>query len=289
LSTCCLLGTNPRRRLETNMTKPTIAFIGGGQLTEFLLDNLLGTETVAKERVIVSDPDLKRRDHLEQKFAVETTADNVEAADRAGLVFICVRPQDIKRVIDDLGRVRFSEDHVLATLSGGIPIQRYAELRSRLPVVRALPNPPSQIGLGSVAVVFNEFVSSLQRMEILELFESMGKVEILAEEHMNAATALSGPAPVLLFFEALIDAGVRLGLERATSESIAHQTIVGVLEVWRRRQVSPEDLLREACTPGGLSEESIAVLEKLGFQAVIIEAIRDTAQKAERLAGISQG
>jgi pyrroline-5-carboxylate reductase len=183
----------------------------------------------------------------------------------------------------------FSEGQLLATLSGGIPIQRYAGLRSGLPVVRALPNPPSQIGEGSVAVAFNEFVTGPQRTVLMTLFESMGKVEILAEEHMNAATALSGPAPVLLFFEALIDAGVRLGLERDTSASIAHQTIVGVLEVWRRRRIPPPELLREACTPGGLSEESVAVLQKLEFPRAVFESIRDAALKAERLARISGG
>jgi pyrroline-5-carboxylate reductase len=78
-----------------------------------------------------------------------------------------------------------------------------------------------------------------------------------------------------------------LGLERGTSESIAHQTIVGVLEVWRRRQIPPVELLNEACTPGGLSEESIAVLERHEFSLAVFESIRDAALKAGRLAEIS--
>ncbi len=267
------------------MKEQTIAFVGGGKLTEFILENLLGTKTVVAECLIVSDPNPARCAHLASKFSIETTPDNVRAADRADLVFICVRPQDIEPVIADLERAELSEGAVLVTLAAGVPMQKYAGLGHALPVVRALPNPPSQIGQGSVAVVFNEFVSDRQHREALELFGSMGKVEILKEEHMNAATALSGPAPVLLFFEAMIQAGVRLGLERNTSESIAHQTVVGVMEVWKQQPASPQELLHEACTPGGLSEESVAVLEKHGFQTAVVEAIRGAAIKAARLAG----
>lgn len=267
------------------MKDQTIAFVGGGKLTEFILENLLGTKTIMTKRLIVSDPNPARCTHLASKFSVETTADNVHAADRADLVFICVRPQDIEPVVADLERAEFSEGVVLVTLAAGIPMQKYAGLGHALPVVRALPNPPSQIGQGSVAVIFNEFVSDLQHREALELFGSMGKVEILKEEQMNAATALSGPAPVLLFFEAMIQAGVQLGLERDTSLSIAHQTIVGVMEVWKQQQVSPQEMLLEACTPGGLSEESVAVLKKHGFRTAVVAAIRDAALKAERLAG----
>ena len=76
-----------------------------------------------------------------------------------------------------------------------------------------------------------------------------------------------------------------MGMDRETSLKIAYQTIVGVMEVWKQRQVPLDQLLNEACTPGGISEESLLTLEKRGFQAAVGEAIQNATLKAEKLGG----
>ena len=106
-----------------------------------------------------------------------------------------------------------------------------------------------------------------QKSEIFELFASLGEYVVLSEENINAVTALSSPASTYLFFESLIDAGVGVGIDRDMSTQIVYQTIVGAMEVWKQRQDSPQDLLSEACTPGGVSVESISTLEQYMFKS----------------------
>jgi pyrroline-5-carboxylate reductase len=95
--------------------------------------------------------------------------------------------------------------------------------------------------------------------------------------------ALSSPVTTYLFFQSLIDAGIRAGIDRETSTKVVYQTIVGAMEIWNQRQISPHELLSEASTPGGISVESIFTLEKYAFRAALNEAINTAVLKAENL------
>ena len=271
------------RRIELSIKNKTIAFIGGGHITEMIVENLTISKVVSSENLIVSDPDTVRLEKLFQKFSVQTTSNNLEAVNRGDVVFINVRPQVVNEVVDELSRNPVSEEKVFVTLAAGITMEKYIELGKKLPVVRALPNPPSQIGQGIIAMVFNQYVSDIQQTDILELFDSMGEIIIMKEEHINLSTALSSPVATLLFFQSLIDAGVRMGMDRDTSTKISYQTIIGVLAVWKQRQIPLDRLMDEACTPGGISVESVKTLKEHGFQTAIGEAIRNATIKAEQL------
>jgi pyrroline-5-carboxylate reductase len=142
--------------------------------------------------------------------------------------------------------------------------------------------------MGIVALAFNPYVNDEQRSEISELFASLGESVVLAEEKINAVTALSSPAVTYLFFQSLIDAGIRAGIDRETSTKVVYQTIVGAMEVWKKRQVSPHHLLSEASTPGGISVESIFTLEQYAFRAALNEAIGNAALKATKLGDAAQ-
>jgi pyrroline-5-carboxylate reductase len=95
--------------------------------------------------------------------------------------------------------------------------------------------------------------------------------------------ALSSPVTTYIFFQSLIDAGIRAGIDRDTSTKVVYQTIVGAMEIWNQRQISPHELLSEASTPGGISVESIFTLEKYAFRAALNEAINTAVLKAENL------
>lgn len=265
------------------LDEKTIAFIGAGHITSILLDNLVKAGNLRAHRLFASDPDKDKLQQLHDNYGIVTTEDNLEAVEKGEFIFINVRPQVVRIVIDELSRKRFPKNRLIVTLAAGIPINAYEGLGHNIPVVRALPNPPSQIGMGIAALAFNPFVSDEQKSDIFELFASLGEYVVLQEEIINAVTALSSPASTYLFFESLIDAGVRAGINREMSTKIVYQTIVGSMEVWKQRQVSPHDLLTEASTPGGISVESISTLEQYAFKAALIEAIGKAAKKAEKL------
>jgi pyrroline-5-carboxylate reductase len=262
-----------------------IAFIGGGHITEIILGNLIGTGTVPPGNMTVSDPVRERLDHLRDRFGIQPSPSNADAVGFGDFVFINVLPQVVSQVIEELKDCPFSGRKVIVTLAAGIPMGAYTVWKDAIPVVRALPNPPSQIGKGVIALAFNGNVTENQRQDVLALFSSMGETVILKEELINAVTALSTPATVYFFFQALIDAGVRAGIDRETSARIVSQTIMGSMEVYRHRRTPPHELMSEASTPGGISVECLFTLDRYAFRAALNEAVQNGAQKAARLGG----
>jgi pyrroline-5-carboxylate reductase len=265
------------------LNKKTIAFIGAGHITSILLNNLVKAGNLQAHRLVVSDPNKDKLQQIQYTYGIVMAKDNPEAVEKGDFIFINVRPQVVGEVIDELSRKQLPKNKLIVTLAAGIPINAYESLGDNLPVVRALPNPPSQIGMGIAALAFNPFVTDEQKSDIFEFFASLGEYVVLGEENINAVTALSSPASTYLFFESLIDAGVRAGIDREMSTKVVYQTIVGAMEVWNQRQASPQDLLTEASTPGGISVESISTLEQYAFKAALIEAISKAALKAEKL------
>lgn len=261
----------------------TLAFIGGGHITEILLHNFVGSQAISPAAVIVSDPLKERRRRLEEAFGVETTMDNAAAAATGSLIFINLRPEVVPTAIPELLRASLTRSQVVISLAAGIPLSRYAALGPEQPLVRALPNPPSQIGQGVVALALTPQLDEAQRAVVTALFARLGQVVEVDEAYLNLITALSSPAATYLFLEALVDAGVRGGLSRTVATKIAGQTIAGSLAVWRERGSSPADLIAEAATPGGVSVETLFVLEQHAFKGAIMEAIARGAERAAAL------
>ncbi len=261
----------------------TIAFIGGGHITSIIIENLTNSKKTRGRQLFVSDPDPKKLESLQQQFGVQTVEHNRQAVDAADFIFCNVLPQVVGSVIDELKEKEIAKDKAIISLAAGIPMNSYAALGDDIPVARALPNPPSQIGKAIVALAFNPYVTETQKADVIELFSCLGTVVFLSEENINAVTALSSPVTTHLFFQALIDAAVRLGIDRETSTTIAYHTITGSMELWNTRQVSPCDLIGEASTPGGISTEVMHTLEKKAFKAIISEAMEAGYQKASKL------
>ena len=265
------------------LNERTFAFIGAGHITSIILSNLANAGKVHALRLVASDPNRQKLQQLHDDYGIVMAKDNLEAVAKGDFIFINVRPQVVANVIEELVREQLPKNKLIVTLAAGIPMNAYERLGDKLPVVRALPNPPSQIGMGIAALAFNPYVTDEQKGDIFEFFASLGKHVVLGEESINAVTALSSPASTYLFFESLIEAGVSTGIDRDMSTNIVYQTIVGAMEVWNKRQVSPKELLREASTPGGISVESVSTLEQHAFKAALIEAIGNAALKAEKL------
>ena len=264
-----------------------IALIGGGHITEIILDNLIANQTLLPEQVIVSNRSGGKLRHLESRFGVTTTLNNLVAIQQADLILINVPPSNVPSVIQDLESADLNLSQIVISLAAGISLNRYGSLHLNQPLVRALPNPPSRIGQGVIALHFNQAVSDEQAGLVHTFFSTMGQVVTIEEAHFNVVTALTSPVATYLFFEALVDAGVRGGLKRPTATEIAAQTILGSMGVWQDGDSSPYQLMAEASTPAGISVESLFTLEKLGFKPTVMEAIAQGAARAEEL-GSSQ-
>ena len=197
-----------------------VAILGGGKIGESLLAGLLSSGWRTADEVVVTGRREERIAELADRYGVPVTLDNAAAVDDAGLIVVSVKPQDIETLLQELtGRI--TPEQTVLSVAAAIPtaaIERH--LSGEIPVVRAMPNAPATVHEGIAGIC----PGAHARDEHLELAEEalthLGAVVRVAEPYMDAVTAVSGsgPAYFALLAEAMIEAGILLGLGRETSK-----------------------------------------------------------------------
>lgn len=260
-----------------------IGFIGGGHITEMLLSRLVSSGVVPPDRISVSDIDKARLGALRERFGVTPALDNRETFACSDLTLVCVQPQVVPLLVEDLKGV-LVEGKALLTIAAGIPMKTYEAIGPGLAVFRALPNPPSKVGEGIIPYSTNSFVTVEQKSLVIGVLSVLGKCLPLNEDGISVVTALSSPAPVFHFMESMVESGVLCGLNRKDSLTVTCQTILGCLRLWESSEgKSFSDLIADASTPGGISVESLYVMDRRAFRGTVKEAYLQGAEKARRL------
>lgn len=252
--------------------KKKIAFIGAGHITHILLASMMKTGAIQSSQIIVSNPSTEKLKKLKTLFNVNVTTDNKLAMKFADWIFINVRPEIVRIVIEELKMIQL-KNKLIISVAAGIPLSIFEAVGKDLPVIRMIPNPPVQFGKGIVAVTFNRYVTEKSKEEIESLFNSLGIFIELDERLMNIFSAISSPVFTYYICEILITAGIKNGINRDEISFIVYHTIRGSLEAWRQRNLRPGKLIEEASTPGGISEATIKFLIRKDIKTIIFEAI----------------
>ena len=266
----------------TQFINKKVTFIGGGHITEILLEKLL-QHTLNPTQITISSRGITRLNHLRHHFGVTTMQDNLKSAQQADFIFIAVRPNVVPTVIETLKSANLTPHQIVISLAAGTPLSHFRDLPSHQPIIRAMPNPPSRIGQGVVAICASEHVSTHQKQKVEILLSSLGQLVTVDESQLDLLTALTSPVTTLMYFQSLLEIGLNGGLTEPVAAQIVTQTIIGTLGLVQDTAVSPQDLISEASTPGGISIESVAVLEKLGFKSIVMEAIASGEARANQL------
>ena len=268
----------------TDLNGKQIAFLGGGHITEILLDKLLGSATLAPEQIVVSSRGQRRLAQLGERFGIAMMQDNVAAARRANMIVVAVRPDVVSAVVEDLVSAELSPTQLIISLAAGTPFSRYERLSNQQPLIRAMPNPPSRIGQGLIALCLSPHVTGDQREQTMQLFAPLGQIVEVHETQLDLITSLTSPVTTLLFLQSLINAGISGGLAQPLARQIASQTVLGTLNMWQASTQSAEALIAEASTPGGISAETLTKLRKLGFNTTVMAALAAGAARAQEIA-----
>jgi pyrroline-5-carboxylate reductase len=260
----------------------SISFIGGGVMAEAMVQGLLSRKTVAPGNITVSEPRDKRRSEFAERYGVNSTADNCEAASKGDVIVFSIKPQVLARVLPQLRGKLGSKQLVLSIIAGG----RLATLSEGLvhpAVVRAMPNTPAQIGEGMTVWTSTPNVSEAQRDQARAVFQSLGKELFVDEEkYLDMATAVSGTGPTYTFLvlEALIDAAVHLGFSRDQAHDIVIETMRGSILFAQKSGKHPAELRNMVTSPGGTSAEAIYQMEKGALRTVLSKAVWAAFQKS---------
>lgn len=267
------------------MTSGRIAFIGAGNMARSLIGGLIDHGTAAAT-LIAADPDAAQRDAM-LELGIATTASNAEAITGASTIVLAVKPQVMRTVVCDLAASLASEQ-LLISIAAGVPSTAIGRWCGQaLGIVRCMPNTPALYGAGMTVLYANEFVTPQQRATTESMLTAVGRALWSNDEAaLDAVTALSGSGPAYFFYlmEAMIEAGVALGLDAATARALTLQTAAGAALMAERSELPPAQLRRNVTSPGGTTESAIATLDDNAVHEAIVAAIRAAAIRSAELA-----
>ena len=267
------------------MTDSTLAFIGVGTMGEAILKGLLAAGATSPDRVRVSHPRQERLDELREGYGVAGFLSNAEAAAGADVMLLCVKPQILNKVMDEVGPV-VSKGTLTVSIAAGGPIAAMEKrLHHEARIVRVMPNTPCLVGAGASAIAAGAHATQADLDLVNRIFSSVGTTVILDEVLIDAATGLSGsgPAYIFLVIEALADGGVKVGLSRSRALKLAAQAVFGAAKLLIETGEHPGRLKDQVTSPGGTAIAGIHTLEAGGLRTTLINAVEAASKRAKEL------
>lgn len=263
-----------------------VGFIGGGNMAEALLRGLLSAGYAAEE-LLVSEPLAARRRLLARRYRVGVTGDNEAVVRSARTIVLAVKPQILRDLLHSLAAVATSKQ-LFVSIAAGVPLARLeAGLGARARVVRVMPNTPSLVGKGAAVLCGGSAARAGDLRTVRRIFAAVGDAHVIGDEKlMHAVTALSGsgPAYVYRFAEALLEAGIKAGLDKELASALTFQTLAGAAQMMLATGQSPQELRRAVSSPGGTTLAGLARLEEGGLERAVAAAVRAAAARSAELA-----
>jgi pyrroline-5-carboxylate reductase len=263
-----------------------VAIIGAGRLGESLLRGFLSSDWRSPDELTATSRRAERLAELRERYGVRAISDNSEAVRGAPLVIVSVKPQDMGAVLRAIGGA-LTPDQTLLSVAAGVTTR---SLEEHLPVgsrvVRAMPNAPALVHEGIAGICGGDHARDDDLELATEALGHLGGVVRVAEPEMDAVTALSGsgPAYFALLAEAMIEAGLLLGLSREISTRLVVQTMFGSAMLLRDEGIHPVELREAVTSPGGTTTRAIRELERSGVRAAFLNAINAATERSRELA-----
>lgn len=268
------------------MSYQRIGFIGTGQMARALAQGIAKSAGVTE--IVGHDPVPAAAEQFRSAVpGSRMLADNRSVIDHADIVVLAVKPQNLRKVADDLGAIEKS-DKLLVSLLAGVPIRVLVESFDHTRVIRVMPNTPCLIGCGASAYATGPGASDDDARQVENLLRTVGLAWKLDEKHLDAVTGLSGsgPAYVYTFIEALSDGGVRVGLPRDVATALAAQTVLGAAQMVLSTGEHTAVLRDRVTSPAGTTIAGLQVLERCGLRSAVIDAVESATRRSTELGNV---
>ncbi len=263
----------------------SVAILGAGVMGESLLSGLVraGRETSS---LLVGEKRLQRATELAEKYGVRVVENRVAAAE-ADTVVIVVKPQDMADLLTDIAPVLRSGQLLVSLAAGVTTTFIETHVPDGVAVVRVMPNTPALVDEGMAAISPGTHCDDDHLARAEALLSATSKVLRVPENQQDAVTAISGSGPAYLFFvvEAMIEAGVHLGLPRPTATELVVQTVVGSAKLLRETGEHPTVLREQVTSPGGTTAAAVRQLEDHKVRAAFLTAMEAARDRSRDLAG----
>lgn len=266
------------------MTHPRISMIGAGMMGEAMIGGLL-THGIPATHITASEPRPDRRAAMHQQYGITMVASNREAVATADVVVFAIKPQLAGVVLPELNG-HIPSGALVLSIMAGITIATLRDGLNHAAVVRAMPNTPAMIGAGISGWTAVSAVTDLQKSWAQQVLSSLGQAVYVDDEYyINHVTAVSGsgPAYVFLILEAMIDAGVSIGLPRHLAKQLAEQNLLGSMQYALASRKHPAELRNDVTSPAGTTAAGVNAMEKAGLRTAVTEGIKAAFERSIEL------
>jgi len=265
-----------------------LAILGAGVMGETVLSGLLRAGWHA-DQIVATDRRLERQHELTARYGIKML-ENTEAVADAETVILVVKPQDMSDLLKEIAEA-IKPGTLVVSLAAGVDT---TFIESRLPegvaVVRVMPNTPAQVDEGMAAISPGSHSTQDHLDRVTEILSATGRVITVPERYQDAVTAISGTGPAYLFFvvEAMIEAGVHLGLPRDTATELVVQTMLGSAKLLRETGEHPTVLRERVTSPGGTTAAAVRELEDHKVRAAFLRAMEAARDRSRELAAAAR-
>ncbi len=257
------------------MSQKELAVIGTGMMGQAILSGLIQKEVFSPASIVVSDPDGQKTGRLQSDWGVSVADSNPDAVAGAKIVLLAVKPQFLKSVMRVL-KGKLSPESLLISIITGVSVETLRDGLEHDAIIRVMPNTPAQTGDGISGWYAAAEVTIQQKEQAAKILSALGPAVLFEKESdLDIVTAVSGsgPAYVFLFIEAMVDAGVQMGLSRAVAQELVVQTVKGSAAYLEKRAAHPAVLRNEVTSPGGTTAEALFFLEQGGLRSTVARAM----------------
>ncbi len=267
------------------LDKKRLGLIGAGQMGEAIISGLIAHKTLSAAQIVASEPDEKKRGELAQRYGIKTVFDNAQAVQDADIVILAVKPQTMISALASV-KGKLKPSAILVSIIAGVRLETLEAASGHASVIRVMPNTPARIGKGISMWISSKSFPEESIDAVQTLLASMGQeIRVKDESALDMATAISGsgPAYVFLFMEAMIDAGVHIGLTRDIATKLVAHTVAGSAEFMIQSGEHPALLRNQVTSPAGTTAAALCCLEGAGMRDALSEAVWAAFERAREL------
>jgi len=262
-----------------------ILVVGGGNMGQSFAKSFIRNYLADTSKFSVLEKDVSKFENLKKIGIKNILQEPNEQLSEADLIVLAVKPQSFNELAYQI-KPFISDEQVFLSIMAGVNISTIQKKLSVTKVIRSMPNIAAQIGKGMSVFTSSNEVSRIELVTVQNLLESTGKNLYVANEDLiDAGTAISGsgPAYVLYFMDAILNAAKNLGFTKKEAEMLVAQTFLGILEYFNTSDNNCKDLIEKISSKGGTTEAAIQYLKQHKIADNIKEAIYKAYNRAKEL------
>ncbi|MGO4371301.1 pyrroline-5-carboxylate reductase [Paenibacillus sp. 2TAB19] len=274
---------------QTGIASLQLCFYGAGSMAEAIARGIINEELLASGQIsMLNRQNQERLTELHSQYGVQTIlqgASNDAYIQQADIIFLAMKPKDAAEAIKGMKSL-VSTNQLIISVIAGLSIASIEQLLGApVPIVRAMPNTSSTIGLGATGISYSEHVTEQQRQLTEAIFKSVGITATVEEPLQSAITGVSGsgPAYVYYFMEAMMKAAGELGLDAGAAKELVVQTVLGAAQMVRETGEEPAELRRKVTSPNGTTQAAIEKMAEFQLTETIIKGMHRSAERAGEL------